>query len=151
MLPPFFIIKQTYFQIINPVKIQSEKFSDQDHCRNLPLVLVDFMYFSCSHCVQDEQMLHSLQKTVRVECTLSFWDFINVLKLKLAKIWNTDLQQKVPEYRHLIQKKLLGFFTGHQRDSKLSELLSNQLQSHTIRHTTINATYKVPHQTNNQT
>ena len=91
----FLIIKQTYFQIINPVKIQSEKFSDQDHCRNLPLVLVDFMYFSCSHCVQDEQMLHSLQKTVRVECTctLSFRDFRTVLKLKLAKIWNTDLQQ----------------------------------------------------------
>ena len=74
----FLIIKQTYFQIINPVKIQSEKFSDQDHCRNLPLVLVDFMYFSCSHCVQDEQMLHSLQKTIQVECTLSFRDFIRV-------------------------------------------------------------------------
>ena len=133
MLPPFFIIKQTYFQIINPVKIQSEKFSDQDHCRNLPLVLVDFMYFSCSHCVQDEQMLHSLQKTVRVECTLSFRDFINVLKLKLAKIWNTDLQQKVPEYRHLIQKKkLLGFspvIKGIQNFRNYFQISSNRIPS----------------------
>ena len=71
-------------------------------------VLVDFMYFSCSHCVQDGQMLHSLQKTIQVECTLSFWDFITVLKF--AKICNTESPAKGPRIQTSYPKEIDRLF-----------------------------------------